>query len=96
MNTTDKNRTAIQHQLTVAQEAINALADKGLTARSVSITGARPVIVIDRPCGDSLVGAQHIRERKGELVTRTKMATPFHGCQVEWDVCQSTSTGGLH
>ena len=55
-----------------------------------------PVIVIDRPRGDSLVGAQHIRERKGQLVTRTKMATPFHGCQVEWDVCQSTPTSGLH
>jgi len=96
MNTANKIHATIQQQLVTAQDALAALQARGLTARSVSISGARPVIVIDRPSEDCLVGAQHIRERRGELVTHTKMATPFLGCQVEWDVCQSTVSGARH
>lgn len=79
MTTTDKNRTAIQHQLTAALEAINALADKGLTARSVSITGARPVIVIDRPRGDSLVTMATAPAKKYRISCWYKTSATFNG-----------------
>lgn len=83
--------------LIAAQGAVGQLADHGCVPRSISINGGKPLIVIDPPRDHAfLVGVQHVRKGGGQMVKRTVMAAPFHGCQIEWEVCTPTSVQTHH
>lgn len=68
-----------------AKAAVEQLSLCGCVPRKIELGGDRPVIVIDPPTNAPFIrGAMRLRERAGR-VTRTVMATPFHGCRLEWE-----------
>ncbi|WP_282258547.1 hypothetical protein [Stenotrophomonas sp. PS02301] len=88
MTSSTKSVPTFNDLLQTAQGAVAQLAGHGCVPRSISITGAKPLIVIDAPRDHAFLGGvQHVRRGGGEMVNRTVMAAPFHGCQIEWDVC---------
>ncbi|EMT5435817.1 hypothetical protein WMR10_001366 [Stenotrophomonas maltophilia] len=88
MNNSTKAMPTFDDLLKTAQGAVSQLAGHGCVPRSISITGGKPLIVIDPPRDHAfLAGVQHVRKGAGQMVQRAVMAAPFFGCQIEWEVC---------
>lgn len=70
--------------LKAAMAALHVLNDHGVMVLSIELGDRRPVITICPP-GDTrwIRGAMKSRTHS-RGITRTVMAAPFHGCQLEW------------
>lgn len=75
--------------LVSAHDALSALAAHGICPRSITLTDRRPVITIDQPRNSAwLRGATKSRITVNGR-TRSVMAAPFHGCQLEWEIYEA-------
>lgn len=82
--------------LKTALDAIPLLDQHQVTVRAITCAGSKPVIEIDPPpAGAFLRGAMRRRETVNRT-TRTVMAAPFHGCQVEWEISEHRAPEALH
>lgn len=76
---------AIKASTGVLLSAMPHLEQAGIELREVHITGRKPRIVIEPPHADSFITGAMRRRETICGVTRTLMAAPFHGCQIEWE-----------
>ncbi|QHB72916.1 hypothetical protein [Stenotrophomonas sp. 364] len=75
-------------QLQACHMSVQELARQGLCARRVCIGERRAVILIDPPLANTFLHGAMRRRETINHVTRTVMAAPLHGCQVEWEVSE--------
>ncbi|WP_368565530.1 hypothetical protein [Pseudoxanthomonas sp. UTMC 1351] len=68
--------------------ALDRLDEHGCEVRAIDIQQRRPVITIDPPPSDGFLSGSMKRRITIGRVTRTVIAAPFHGCQVEWQVSE--------
>lgn len=80
-----------QAHLNTVQTALEQLAQRGMTPRQISLSGDRPVIVIDPPADEHWIQAAMRRRVPSAHSTRTVLAAPFHGCRLEWECITSRS-----
>lgn len=77
--------------LVAAMAALHVLNDHGVIVVSIELGDRRPVITICSPSDASWIRGAMKSRIHSRGITRTVMAAPFHGCQLEWTTSEARS-----